>query len=200
MLQSIHCAQQQKEIKERTMTKFVKLTISILGSMLLFGSLALYGLANEPKTTLLPVENITTTSVNTVKQTVQITFTPVATIFLPIALKPAIPINSLEISNIIPSGSDETVEIRNNGPDGQSMNGWQLVSVRGTQIFTFPNGITLGVGQTLRIHSGPDAIDNPPSDLFWSTNFLWNNNGDKAELKDDQGQVRDTLCYGDGCP
>jgi hypothetical protein len=60
--------------------------------------------------------------------------------------------NGLEITNLIYSGADEYVEIRNNGPDSQSMNGWQIVSVRGSQIFDFPNGIILGVNQTVRVH------------------------------------------------
>jgi len=118
-------------------------------------------------------------------------------IFLPVIFKSP---NSLEISNLTYQGSDEYVEIRNNGPGSQSMNGWQIVSVRGSQTFDFPNGIILGVNQTVRVHSGPNAIDKPPGDLLWSYAFLWNNNGDKAELRDDQGIVRDTWCYLDGCP
>lgn len=53
---------------------------------------------------------------------------------------------------------------------------------------------------TLRVHSGPEAINNPPGDLLWTTTFIWNNNGDKAELGDNQGVVRDQLCYAGGCP
>jgi hypothetical protein len=80
------------------------------------------------------------------------------------------------------------------------MDGWQIVSEVGPQTYDFPNGITLGMSETLRVHSGPDAIDSPPNDLLWSTAYIWNNEGDKAELKDDQGVVRDTSCYKNGCP
>ena len=80
------------------------------------------------------------------------------------------------------------------------MDGWQIVSVVGSQTYNFPNGITLGVGQILRVHSGPGATDNPPSNLLWTTSYIWNNDGDKAELRDSQSNVRDTFCYGSGCP
>jgi hypothetical protein len=130
----------------------------------------------------------------------QLRSTPVVTIYVPIVVRPAIPPNSFTITALVFSGGDETVAIKNSGPKPQLLNGWQLVSVVGSQIYDFPDGITLAVGATVRVHSGPTAVDNPPADLFWTTAFIWNNQGDKAELRDDQNQVRASSCYEDGCP
>lgn len=176
-----------------------RVSILTIAIVLLFGLLALPSLADKTKPTKHQVSSFEASS----RFSTQLTFTPAITVFLPLVLnQPAPPPApaSVEITNLIFSGSDEYVEIRNNGPGNQSMDGWQIVSVVGSQTFDFPSGIILRVNQTLRVHSGSGALNNPPSDLFWTTAFIWNNNGDKAELRDDQGIVRDTLCYGNGCP
>jgi competence protein ComEC len=128
-----------------------------------------------------------------------ITFSSVATLYLPIVIKPVTPVNDVRINALVYSGGDEYVEIKNVGPAAQLLDGWRIVSVRGTQTYNFPSGITLGVGATARVHSGPAAFDSPPADLLWSTDFLWNNEGDQAELRDDQGKLRSTSCYNVGC-
>ncbi len=173
-------------------TRHISLLVIVL--IVLFGSLALPGLASEPKIPL-PLDKLTLS----IEASAQITYTMLATtyVYLPIIV---VSPNDLEIINLSYSGRDEYLEIENNGPGTQSMDGWQIVSVRGPQTYDFPNGITLGKGETLRVHSGPDAIDNPPNNLLWTTAYIWNNEGDKAELKDAQGVVRDTSCYGNGCP
>lgn len=125
-------------------------------------------------------------------------FTLVSTIYLPIVIVPIRPTNELKITVLSYSGPDEYVEIKNNGPADQVMTGWQLVSVVGAQTYGFPAGFTLGVGQAVRVHSGPAAFSGA-GHLYWTDAYIWNNNGDKAELKDDKGQVRDSRCYGDGC-
>lgn len=125
-------------------------------------------------------------------------FTQVPTIYLPIVIVPVRPINELKITALSYSGPDEYVEIKNNGPADQVMTGWQLVSVVGAQTYDFPASFTLGVGQAVRVHSGPAAFSGA-GHLYWTDAYIWNNNGDKAELRDGEGQVRDSRCYGDGC-
>lgn len=80
------------------------------------------------------------------------------------------------------------------------MTGWRIVSVVGNQVYNFPAGYTLAADATVRVHSGPGALNNPPDDLFWTTGYIWNDAGDKAELRDPTGLVVDSLCYGSGCP
>jgi hypothetical protein len=58
----------------------------------------------------------------------------------------------------------------------------------------------LGAGASVRVHSGPDAFEDPPGDLFWSTAYLWNNEGDEAVLYDEGNGVVDRACYLNGCP
>lgn len=125
-----------------------------------------------------------------------ITFTPVATVYLPIVIKP---LNNLKITRLVFDSSDEIVEIKNNGPGSQSLTGWVIVSVVGPQTYNFP-AITLAAGSIVRVHSGSGAINNPPADLFWTDAFIWNNDGDKAELRDPQNNLQASFCYGSGCP
>jgi hypothetical protein len=181
----------------RSKTSLVPLFIAVL--TLLFGLLTLPGLANEPSAPLLR-NHYVPLSETSLRAPLQITFTPVATLFLPIIQKPPAVPNNLEITKLVFSGTDEYVEVRNNSPGSQSFDGWQIVSVVGSQTYNFPNGVVLEVGQMLRVHSGPDAFNSPPSNLFWTTAYIWNNDGDKAELRDHLGALRDSFCYIGGCP
>jgi len=38
-------------------------------------------------------------------------------------------------------------------------------------------------------------MDNPPSDVKWSTAYIWNNDGDEARLYNAAGQVVDNWAY-----
>ena len=50
----------------------------------------------------------------------------------------------------------ELVKVKNNSNEAVNLNGWQLISVEGNQVFHFPN-ITLQQGEIITILSGPDA-------------------------------------------
>jgi len=50
------------------------------------------------------------------------------------------------------------------------------------------------------VHTGPDAWGNGASDLKWTTAYIWNNDGDKAELRNAAGTVVSNKCYASGCP
>ncbi len=106
----------------------------------------------------------------------------------------------LSIKTLQHETRDEYVEVTNQGTAGQTMTGWRIHSAVGDQWFTFPGGFVLAVGATVRVHSGPDAFEAPPTDLLWQTSYVWLNEGDKAVLYDDGGQVVDKVCYGTGCP
>ena len=80
------------------------------------------------------------------------------------------------------------------------MTGWRLVSVVGPQTFYFPAGYTLASGAPVKVESYDGAIDNPPSILFWTSAAIWNNAGDKAELRDSSDGLISSACYGSGCP
>lgn len=103
--------------------------------------------------------------------------------------------NTLRITALQYRGEDEYVEITNQGPRSQDLYGWHILSVVGEQEFYFPWGITLQVGGKVRVHSGDDAVNQPPSDLKWQTANVWNDNGDPAELYDDRGALRNRWEY-----
>jgi len=83
----------------------------------------------------------------------------------------------------------ERVVIKNNDTVDIDMSGWELVSVKGNQIFKFPDGFILKKGQTVTITSGSKAYEDSPKVLKWTTSTIWNNDGDPAQLRDNKGRV-----------
>ncbi|WP_162287884.1 S-layer homology domain-containing protein [Indiicoccus explosivorum] len=81
----------------------------------------------------------------------------------------------------------ETVTIQNTGSVDVDMTGWTLLSVEGNQLYTFPAGYILRAGYSVNINAGRNSVHNPPSDLEWSDAYIWNNDGDEAELYDPAG-------------
>ena len=102
-------------------------------SVTLFGLLVLPGFASKSKVPLSPGRRPIQPPEQAATFSTQMTFTPVATIYLPIVIgsSSGAPSGDLEITDLVPDGSDEFVEITNNGSTNQSMNGWQIVSVVG---------------------------------------------------------------------
>lgn len=82
----------------------------------------------------------------------------------------------------------ERVVIRNDSDQDVNMSGSQLVSTSGRQAFTSPQGHVLAAGTEVTVTSGPNAIDNPPHILRWTTANIWNNSSeDDAILLDATG-------------
>lgn len=149
-----------------------------------------------------PTVTDTPTSTPTATFTATPTVTPTATATLtPSATATQVsPPGDLRIVALDYSARDEEVAIQNFSGAAQNMTGWRLVSVVGTQTYYFPGGYVLGAGAMVRVHTGPDAWGNGASDLLWSTAYIWNNDGDKAELRNAAGVVVSSRCYLDGCP
>ena len=125
---------------------------------------------NAPVPTITPMPTIPTA-----------TASPVPTIPTPTATpQPMIEITALEYLS-----QGEYVEISNRGEQNQPMADWRLVSLRGEQSYEFPEDFVLEAGATVMVHSGPDAFDNPPTDLLWCRSYVWHNEGDTAVLYDD---------------
>lgn len=85
---------------------------------------------------------------------------------------------------------DETIRVRNDGTAPAPLSGWSIVSVVGSQTFAFP-GYTLAPGASVSVHSGPDAPPTGGDVLRWTTGYIWNNDGDTAELVAPDGTVMD---------
>lgn len=133
------------------------------------------------------------------------------TVLLPIvfnAYSPPPPTPDVVIASIRYETRDEYIEIKNQGTASQDMTNWKIQSYENigggceptNQWYTFPGGYILDAGSSVRIHSGPDAYNSPPSDLLWVTQYIWHNDGDKAVLYNTTGSVIDTDCYNECCP
>jgi hypothetical protein len=77
----------------------------------------------------------------------------------------------------------EQVVIMNSSTESVQMKGYKLVSVRGNQVYTFPDYL-LGAGQSVTVYSGKGS-----GDLKWTGSYMWNNDGDPAELYDPSGNL-----------
>lgn len=129
---------------------------------------------------------------------------PTATAPLPVQPTPTAPAAPrVVIATISFSGDDEYVTIINRGAAEQDLSGWSIQSYSGNtcqpvpaQVFTFPPGYILAAGASVRVHSGKAATENPPSDLLWTRDPVWNDGGDRGDLRTPDGQVVSSFAYG----
>jgi len=104
----------------------------------------------------------------------------------------------LEISRVHNDGLREYVTIINRGTMAQPMSGWALATLRGGQVYAFPDDLILLPGTMVVIHSGQDALENSPPDLFWTHDQIWNNRSDTAILFEMHGLEVDRWVYPHG--
>jgi competence protein ComEC len=125
-------------------------------------------------------------------------------VYLPLLLQQSSatppPVSDLQITALNGTTTPESVVIENKGAAAQDLTGWTLFSVEGSQVFSFPAGFVLAAGGSVTVSSGSGAVDNPPSVLRWTTASIWNNSGDKAELRNAASVVVSSACYSAGCP
>lgn len=86
---------------------------------------------------------------------------------------------------------DEYVRVANVGGTAAQLSGWRILSVVGSQAYTF-SSYTLAPGASVYVHSGPDAPPSSGSHLRWTTAYIWNNEGDEAELRTPSGGLVDS--------
>jgi hypothetical protein len=90
------------------------------------------------------------------------------------------------------SRNAEYVTIKNKGSSNRSLDGWTLRD-RSRHVYYF-YGVTLRAGRSVTIHTG-DGNDTS-TNLYWgSGNYIWNNDGDGATLKNANGSTVDTCSY-----
>lgn len=79
---------------------------------------------------------------------------------------------------------EEYIKLKNNSKDAvYPMTNSTIISFESNQVFEFPEGYDLYPSDTVTIWSGRNAKNNPPTDLLWTTNNIWNDDGDTAILK-----------------
>lgn len=81
----------------------------------------------------------------------------------------------------------EIVSIQNSGTTPVHLEGWQLISLNGNQVFNFPN-ITLDPEEKLYITSGSEAKEGR-SYIKWTGRQIWLNSGDAAQLINPKGEI-----------
>lgn len=93
----------------------------------------------------------------------------------------------LVITNVDYAG--EVVTITNKDSKAMNMTGWTLVSVKGNQVYNFPDGYTLAAGKKVYVTSGKNAKEGSGY-LKWTTANVHNNDkDDPAELYDMNGKL-----------
>jgi len=86
------------------------------------------------------------------------------------------------------------VRVENTGAGPGDLAGWTLRSVVGDERYPFSSYI-LAPDTSLTLHSGPYAPPTGGTVIRWTTDYIWNSDGDEAQLIDPQGKVVDR----DGC-
>ncbi len=109
------------------------------------------------------------------------------------------PLNQIAIVELSGHSDPEYLDIYNGGAIPQDMTGWYIVSVIGGETFYFPDGYVLGSASLVQVESGQAAVNNPPLQLLWASETIWNNSGDKALLYTNTNVVVSSACYGIGC-
>ena len=87
--------------------------------------------------------------------------------------------------------ADEYVTIKNTGNLAVSLDCWKLQDEGANNVYTFP-AIVLASGDTMKVYShasGPMGTNV----VYWTTSFVWNNDGDTAYLYNPQGQQVSSL-------
>lgn len=97
------------------------------------------------------------------------------------------PTKSGKVELISKDVHEEIVVIQNNSNQDVNLEGWELISVEGNQVFNFPD-INLAPGKKLSITSGPNAKTGAAK-LEWSKRQIWLNGGDAAQLVNAKGEV-----------
>ncbi len=109
------------------------------------------------------------------------------------------PSDTLVIVELSGHSDPEYVDVYNFGTTAQDMTGWYIVSVIGQETFYFPGGYVLNSAGFVQIESGDSALHNPPLQLLWTSQTVWNNSGDKAILYNSANKPLSSACYGIGC-
>ena len=89
---------------------------------------------------------------------------------------------------------DELVIIKNTGKTAMDISGWRLLSVKGNQDFYFPSRTVLEPGNIIKVDTGPGTKDGPGV-LKWTGRYIWNNDGDPAELYSETGMLISSYGY-----
>jgi hypothetical protein len=90
----------------------------------------------------------------------------------------------------------ELVVLVNTGNSVRNIGGWTVRDLSNHN-YRIPDGFRLGPDRLVRIHTGKGTNDG--NDLYWrSGSYVWNNDADRATLRDRAGRIIDRCRYDDG--
>ncbi|WP_051571632.1 lamin tail domain-containing protein [Cryptosporangium arvum] len=90
----------------------------------------------------------------------------------------------------------EYLTLKNTGKAPVDLNRW-TVRDKANHVYTFAGNVTVQPGATLWLHTGRGTDD--ASHRYWNSgNYIWNNTGDTAYLRDPAGTQIDTCSWKKG--
>ena len=134
-----------------------------------------------------PTRTATATWTATPTPTFSPTVTPTRT---PTATATTGPSGGVRIGSLSCQSNPEYVRIDHDGFVAVQLAGWRIHSIVGDQWYTFPNYL-LQPGAVVYVESAGSAPPSSGNHLLWTTQNMWNNEGDRAELLTPQGLVVD---------
>jgi predicted lipoprotein with Yx(FWY)xxD motif len=93
-----------------------------------------------------------------------------------------------------PALNAESVRIKNFSTSRKSLTGWRILDYRGTHVFRFPTGFSIGPGETVTVFSGRGT--RTATHLYWgrTTGEVWGNAfPERAYLRDAAGRTVSTF-------
>ncbi|MFI5958141.1 lamin tail domain-containing protein [Cryptosporangium sp. NPDC051539] len=128
-----------------------------------------------------------------------------AVVLLPAAPASAAPVVSFTRAFYDSPGSDtrtnaslnaEYVTLKNTSKAAVNLSRW-TVRDKANHVYTFTGTVTLKPGATLWLHTGHGK--NTASHRYWNSgNYIWNNTGDAAYLRNAAGKQIDACSWGRG--
>src|SRR6266540_3488035 len=86
----------------------------------------------------------------------------------------------------------EWIQLKNTSGSKISLNGWTVRDTAG-HVYTF-GSYSIGASSTVKIHTGSGS--NGSTNRYWNQGwYVWNNDTDKATLKDSKASTLDTCSY-----
>ncbi|WP_433789014.1 lamin tail domain-containing protein [Actinoplanes sp. CA-252034] len=87
----------------------------------------------------------------------------------------------------------EWIALVNTGPAAVRLNGWRIGD--GIRTYTFQDVTIAGKGGVIYLHTGRGT--DTATHRYWNSgNYVWNNTGDTATLRNRAGGVHDTCLWG----
>lgn len=88
----------------------------------------------------------------------------------------------------------EWITLINSGKKPINLDGWSVGEAQGRS-YTFGAVTIPGQGGRIKLHTGHGA--DTATDVYWNSgNYIWNNTGDQATLRDPSGKSRDLCGWG----